>query len=144
VRVCFTFLYHIEFWSCTQPNSIWKHSISFILGMTLCCPPKSYRCLFHAVQGFGCKYIQRHQNDYFINEQWVFLKSFSLFHMKDFLNEIFCNLLLKVHIVIQYITYMFCVSHCWINMKTSKCAKFASLYILIWKIIIISNHIKIC
>jgi hypothetical protein len=47
-----------------------------------------------------------------------FLIIFSLFHMKEFLNEIFCNLLLKIHVVVP-IDHMFCVNHCWINMNFS-------------------------
>jgi hypothetical protein len=35
-----------------------------------------------------------------------FFGHFSLFHMKGFLNEIFCNLLLKIHIVVP-IDHMF-------------------------------------
>jgi hypothetical protein len=34
-----------------------------------------------------------------------------LFHMKEFLNEIFCSLLLKIHIVAP-MDHMFCVNHC--------------------------------
>jgi len=33
------------------------------------------------------------------------LWSFSLFHRKDFWDEIFCNMLLKIHIIFQYITF---------------------------------------
>jgi len=40
-----------------------------------------------------------------------FLVLFSLFHMKEFLNKKFCNLLLKIHIVIT-IDHMFYVNHC--------------------------------
>jgi hypothetical protein len=46
-----------------------------------------------------------------------------LFHMKEFLIEIFCNLLLKIHIVasIYHINFF----HCWIKMKIWKCVNFA-------------------
>jgi hypothetical protein len=41
----------------------------------------------------------------------IFLVLFILSYMKKKLNEIFCNLLLKIHIVA--LTYhMFCVNHC--------------------------------
>ncbi len=67
----------------------------------------------------GCKYIDRSQWDYFTKGLWVLFNPFSFFHMKEFLDEIFCNLLLKIHIVAP-IFHMFCVNHCWINMKISK------------------------
>jgi hypothetical protein len=40
-----------------------------------------------------------------------FLVFFHFFHMKDFLNETFCNLLLKIRMVAP-IDHMFCVNHC--------------------------------
>jgi hypothetical protein len=36
---------------------------------------------------------------------------FFTFSMKEFWNEIFCNLLFKIHIVAP-IYHMFCVNHC--------------------------------
>jgi hypothetical protein len=39
-----------------------------------------------------------------------FFSLFIYFYMKIFLNEIFYNLLLKIHIVV--IDHMFCVNHC--------------------------------
>jgi hypothetical protein len=57
-----------------------------------------------------CGYTQRSQRDYFTKGLRVFFSFFSFFHMKEFLNEIFCNLLLKIHIVAP-IDYMFCVNH---------------------------------
>jgi hypothetical protein len=69
----------------------------------------------------GCKYVDRSQQDYFTKGLWGF---FSFFHMKEFLNEIFCDLLLKIHIV-ALIDHMFCVNHCWINVNFSKCVNFA-------------------
>ncbi len=56
---------------------------------------------------------------------------FHFFHMKEFLNEIFCNLLSNIHIV-ALIDHMFCVNHCWINMKISKCVNFAKFCISSW------------
>jgi hypothetical protein len=41
-------------------------------------------------------------------ESFLILSSF--FHMKEFLNKIFCNLLLKIHVVAP-IEHMFCVNH---------------------------------
>ncbi len=73
---------------------------------------------------FGCKYVDRSQWDYFTKGLWVIFSLFLLFHMKEFLNEIFCNLLLKIHIVFP-IDNMFCVNHCWIKMNSSKCVNFA-------------------
>jgi hypothetical protein len=90
-----------------------------------------------------CKYIDRSQWDYFTKGLWIVFSLFSLFHMKEFLNEIFCNLLLEIHIV-SPIDHMFCVNHFWINMKFSMCVNFARFYISFWKIIIILNHTKIC
>jgi hypothetical protein len=40
-----------------------------------------------------------------------FFSFFSIFHMKEFLNEIFGNLLLKIHIGAP-INHMFYVNHC--------------------------------
>jgi len=74
---------------------------------------------------------------------WVFFTFFPFFHMNFFLNEIFCNLLLKIHIVTP-IDHMFCVNHCWINMKISKCVSFARFCVSFWNFIIILNHTKIC
>ncbi len=69
---------------------------------------------------FGCKYIERSQWDYFTKGLWVLFSPFWLFHMKEFLNEIFYNLLLQIHIVAP-IDNMFWVNHCWIKMNFLKC-----------------------
>jgi len=53
--------------------------------------------------------------------------------MKEFLNEIFCNLLLKIHIVAP-IDHMFCVNHCWIYISFSKCVIFFQILHFILKI----------
>jgi hypothetical protein len=90
----------------------------------------------------GCKYVDRSQWDYFTKGPWVLFNKFSLFHMKEFLHEISCNLLLKIYIVAP-IDHTFFVNHCWINMNLSKCVKFVKFYILNWKFIIILNHTKI-
>ncbi len=50
--------------------------------------------------------------------------------MKEFLNEIFCNLLLKIHIV-SPIDHMICVNHCWINMNFSKCKFYQILHFIL-------------
>jgi hypothetical protein len=69
---------------------------------------------------FGCKYVYRSQRGYFTKRlEFVF----SFFHLKDFLNEIFSNLLLKIHIIAP-IDHMFFVNHCWIHMNFSKCVNF--------------------
>jgi hypothetical protein len=73
-----------------------------------------------------CKYVDRSQWDYFIEGLWIFFKSFLLFHMKEFLNEIFYNLLLKIYIVgpidhMPFPSSNYLSNHCWINMKISKC-----------------------
>jgi hypothetical protein len=49
-----------------------------------------------------------------------FLVFFSFFHMNFFFNEIFCNLLLKIHIVAP-IDHTFLDNHFLINMNFSKC-----------------------
>jgi hypothetical protein len=69
--------------------------------------------------------------------------SFYTFSYEFFLNEIFCNLLLKIHIVAP-IDHMFCVNPYWINMKISKYVNFARFCVSFWKFIIILNHNKIC
>jgi hypothetical protein len=91
---------------------------------------------------FGCKYVDRNQWDYFTKGLWVLFNKFSLFHMKEFLNEIFCNLFFKIHIVAP-IDHMFCVKRCWINMNFSKCVNFVRFHVAFWKFIIILNHTKI-
>jgi len=63
--------------------------------------------------------------------------------MNFFLNEIFHNLLLKIHIVAP-IYHMFCVNHYLINMIFSKCVNFVRFYVSSSKLIIILNHTKIC
>jgi hypothetical protein len=91
----------------------------------------------------GCKYVNRSQQDYFTKGLWVLISPFSFFHMKEFFNEIFCDLLLKIHIVAPT-NHMFFVNHCWISMIFSKCANFAKFYVSFWKFIITLNHTKIC
>jgi hypothetical protein len=60
------------------------------------------------------------------------------------MNGVFCNLLLKIHIVVPMYHMFFFVSHySWINM-ISKCVDFVKFCISFWKFIIISNHTKIC
>jgi len=36
----------------------------------------------------------------------VLFRSFPLFHRKDFWDEFFCNMLLKIYIISQYITFI--------------------------------------
>jgi hypothetical protein len=91
----------------------------------------------------GCKYIDRSQYDYFTKGLWISFSPFSPLHMKEFFNEIFCNLLLKIHIVAP-IDHMFCVNHCWRNMNFSKCINFATFFISSWRFIIIWDHNKVC
>jgi hypothetical protein len=45
------------------------------------------------------------------NNYESFLILFSIFHMKEFLNEAFCNLLLKIN-KNSLIDHLFCVNHC--------------------------------
>ncbi len=42
-------------------------------------------------------HTQRNQWDYFTKGLWIFFRHFSLFHMKEFLNELFFSMLLKIH-----------------------------------------------
>jgi hypothetical protein len=91
----------------------------------------------------GCKYVDKSHQDYLTKGLWILLSFFSLLHMKEFLNEIFCNLLLKINIVAP-IDHIFCVNHCWINIKISKCVDLAKFFFSSWKFIIILNHTKIC
>ncbi len=74
---------------------------------------------------------------------WHPLNPFPFFHIKEFLNEKFKNLLLKIHIVTP-INHMFYVNHCWINYYFSKCVDFAKFFISSWKFIIIFDPTKIC
>jgi hypothetical protein len=53
--------------------------------------------------------------------------------MKEFWNEIFCNLLLKTHIVAS-IDHVFCVNHCRLNMNFSNCVNFFQILCFILKI----------
>jgi hypothetical protein len=77
---------------------------------------------------FGCKYINRNRRDNFTKGLWVLFSLFSFFHMIFFFNEIFCNLLLKMHIVAP-INHIFCVKNHWINMKISKCVNFVRFHV---------------
>jgi hypothetical protein len=108
-------------------------------------PTKNTQCLIgsfvHKIFGskivtwFGvsrCKYIDKNQHDCFTKGLWILFSLFSLFHMKEFLNEICCNLLLKIHII-SPINHMFCVNHCWINMIFSKYVNFTKFFISSWK-----------
>ncbi len=93
----------------------------------------------------GCKYVGKSQHDYFTKGLWICFNFFSLFHMSSFLNsyyEIFCNLLLKIHIFSAK-DHIFCVNHCWININFSKCVNSTRFCISFWKFIIILNHTKI-
>jgi hypothetical protein len=63
------------------------------------------------------------------------------FFIWNFLNKIFCNLLLKIQIVAP-IYHMFWVNHCWININFSKCVNFAKFCVSSWNFIIILNNIK--
>ncbi len=73
---------------------------------------------------------------------WEFLWLFQLFQGRVFLNEIFCNVLLKI-LIINPIHHMFHVSLCWINVKVLKVRKFCSKFCISFlKMIIISNHTK--
>jgi hypothetical protein len=57
----------------------------------------------------GCNHNEMSQHDYFAKRLWPFFSPHDL-HIKEFLNEIFCNLLLKIFIVflthhIFYVNY---------------------------------------
>jgi hypothetical protein len=73
--------------------------------------------------------------------QYIFW-SFSIFHRIDFLNECFCNMLLKIHII-SSIHHIFKIKNWWI---TKIC--FLSVHILANFTFhferIISNYMKIC
>jgi hypothetical protein len=92
---------------------------------------------------YGCEDKQRSQCNYFTKGLCLLFSFFSFFLIKDFLNEFFCNLLLKIHIVVP-IYHMFCVNHCWININFFKCVNFIRFCVSFWKFIIILNHTKIC
>jgi hypothetical protein len=68
--------------------------------------------------------------------------SFSLYHNKDFLDEIFYNMLPKIHIIFS-IHHIFCINFSWITKNFFKCTNFTKFFILFWKIILISNFMKI-
>ncbi len=81
----------------------------------------------------GCKYVDKSHRDYFTKGLWILLSFFSFFYKKELLNEIFCNLLLKIHIVAP-IDHIFCVNHCWINIKISKCVNLANFLFSSWNL----------
>jgi hypothetical protein len=114
--------FKFKFWSCLATCQTW---VNFA---------KDYQK--DSYNKTRCKYVKRSQHDYFTKGLWIFLVLFSLFCMKQFLNEIFWNFLLEIHIV-DPIDHMFCVNHCWINMNFSKCVNFARFFISFWKFIII-------
>jgi len=78
-----------------------------------------------------------------LQKDYEFFLAIFIFSYERILNEIFCNLLLKIHTVAP-IDHMVCVNQCWINMKISKCVDFAKLCVSFWNFIIISNHTKLC
>jgi len=48
---------------------------------------------------FGCDHNQMNQHDYFAKKLWRFFSVLMTFTYKAILNEIFCNLLLKIFII---------------------------------------------
>jgi hypothetical protein len=81
---------------------------------------------------YGCNHNQ-------MNGPWQkaqglqsFLWSFSLFHRKDFCNEIFCNMLLKIHITFS-IRHIFCINFSWITKNFLKVYKFYQILRFIFK-----------
>ncbi len=65
----------------------------------------------------------------------VFLWSFSFFHKKDFWDEIFYNMLLKIHIIFS-IHHIFRISFSWITKIFFKCTDSTKFFILFWEIIL--------
>jgi hypothetical protein len=63
---------------------------------------------FHFLCLKDCDHNQMNQHDYIAKGLWPFFQSSWLLHIKEFLNEIFCNLLLKILIVslIHHIFYV--------------------------------------
>jgi hypothetical protein len=130
-------------------NFIHYHFSSTFSSINIIHPWTHGKILFYVTKYYvPCvKWVQVHRKEptgllykRFLNP---FLFFFSFFHMKEFFNEIFCNLLLNIHIVAA-INNIFYVNHCWINMIFSKCVNFARFYISFWKFIIILNNAKIC
>ncbi len=78
---------------------------------------------------FKSKYVQRSQWDYFIKGLWVYFILFYFIWNRFWMN--FLQIFIKnTHSYPKY--HMFCVNHCWINMKISKCANLVKLCILVF------------
>jgi hypothetical protein len=76
-------------------------------------------------------------------KDYNFLWSLSLYHKKDFWDEIFCNMLLKIHISFS-IRHIFCNNFSWITDFFKIYINSTKFFILFWKIILVSNCMKIC
>jgi hypothetical protein len=82
-------------------------------------------------------------NDKGLKDYKVFCGHFSLSHRKDFWDEIFCNMLLKIHIIFL-IHHIFKINFSWITKFLKKVYRSTKLCVSFWKIILISNCMKIC
>ncbi len=91
----------------------------------------------------GCDYNQMSQLWQRTQGLQSFFWSFSFSHRKDFLDEIFYNMLLNIHIIFS-IHHNFCINFLWITKNFQKVYKFYQILRSVSKIILISNCIKIC
>jgi hypothetical protein len=67
----------------------------------------------------------------------------SIFSYEMFFEQNLLQLVIKNTYNFLTISY-FLISHCWINFNFSKSINFVKFCVSCWKIIIISNHTKIC
>jgi hypothetical protein len=90
----------------------------------------------------GCDHNQMSQR-WWTQGLQSFLWSFSLSHKNDFWDEIFCNMLLTIHILFS-IHHIFCINFSWIFKNFQKVHRFYQILCFILKHYLNSNFMKIC
>jgi hypothetical protein len=88
--------------------------------------------LIYIIYQYGCNHNQMNQRWWKTQGLQSFLWSFSLYHRKDFCDEIFCNMLLKIHITFS-IHHIFCINFSWITKNFLKVYKFYQILHLVLK-----------
>jgi len=68
---------------------------------------------------------------------------FHFYRKKVVWDEFFCDILLKIHMIFSTL-HNFCIKFSWITKNFEKCTNLTKFCVSFWKIILISNCMKIC
>ncbi len=93
---------------------------------------QGFNAIGRMIKPFWCDHNQMSQRWQRTQGLQSFLWSFSVSHRKDFWDEFFCNMLLKIHIMFS-MRHIFCINFSWITNNFWKLYKFYQIQCFIFK-----------